>query len=233
MHTGETTSPPTTEQTYKSPDVGAPEVFIVGLSWQQRSACAKPGVDPEIFYPDRGGSSSEARAICSRCPVRAECLEYALEEREPFGIWGGTSERERRVLLRAEGRPKKRRKQRTLGPAAIMDTAYLDAEDPWDASEDALEEIHQDLPGFTLDDEIDDEPQRETVVAVSPPASAPDISLAEVEQDTLTRIAGWVASGDGHDLDLVERLIEDLEPGQRQMLADELLRARRYSVYAS
>ena len=57
-------------------------------------------VDPEIFFPERGGSSKAARAVCNQCPVRAQCLEYALNNKEQFGIWGGTSERERRRLRR-------------------------------------------------------------------------------------------------------------------------------------
>lgn len=66
------------------------------LSWQMLARCLE--VDPEIFFPERGGSSRAARAVCSQCRVRAQCLRYALANREQFGIWGGTSERERRKL---------------------------------------------------------------------------------------------------------------------------------------
>ncbi len=59
------------------------------------------GVDPDIFFPDRGESLSPAKAICAECIVRDECLEYALDNRERFGVWGGTSERERRRLRRS------------------------------------------------------------------------------------------------------------------------------------
>ncbi len=69
-----------------------------GLSWQVAARCAE--VDPEIFFPERGGSSKAARAVCNECTVRIECLRYALANREQFGIWGGTSERERRRLRR-------------------------------------------------------------------------------------------------------------------------------------
>ncbi len=64
------------------------------------AVCASlpPRKADRIFFPDRGGSSKAARAICARCPVRAECLQYALERGEMFGIWGGTSERERRGM---------------------------------------------------------------------------------------------------------------------------------------
>lgn len=68
------------------------------LTWQSRARCLQ--VDPEIFFPERGGSSKAARAVCDQCTVRIECLKYALTNREQFGIWGGTSERERRKLRR-------------------------------------------------------------------------------------------------------------------------------------
>ena len=57
--------------------------------------------DPELFFPVKGGSTREAKKVCANCTVRAECLSYALENDERFGIWGGLSERERRKL-RAE-----------------------------------------------------------------------------------------------------------------------------------
>ncbi|MDQ4130171.1 MAG: WhiB family transcriptional regulator [Actinomycetota bacterium] len=56
--------------------------------------------DPEAFFPEKGGSTREAKRICSACEVREECLEYALANDERFGIWGGMSERERRRLRR-------------------------------------------------------------------------------------------------------------------------------------
>jgi WhiB family transcriptional regulator, redox-sensing transcriptional regulator len=64
------------------------------LSWQERSLCAQ--TDPEAFFPEKGGSTREAKRVCLSCEVRVECLEYALENDERFGIWGGLSERERR-----------------------------------------------------------------------------------------------------------------------------------------
>ncbi|GII99304.1 transcription factor WhiB [Sediminihabitans luteus] len=68
------------------------------LGWQERALCAQ--TDPEAFFPEKGGSTREAKKVCSGCEVRAECLEYALENDERFGIWGGLSERERRKLKR-------------------------------------------------------------------------------------------------------------------------------------
>src|SRR5512139_1966556 len=66
--------------------------------WQERALCSQ--TDPEAFFPEKGGSTREAKRICSRCEVRGDCLEYALGHDERFGIWGGLSERERRKLKR-------------------------------------------------------------------------------------------------------------------------------------
>lgn len=66
--------------------------------WQDRALCAQ--TDPEAFFPEKGGSTREAKRICHGCEVKAECLEYALGNDERFGIWGGLSERERRRLKR-------------------------------------------------------------------------------------------------------------------------------------
>ena len=66
------------------------------LAWQSDALCAQ--TDPEAFFPEKGGSTRDAKKICASCPVRAQCLEYALANDERFGIWGGLSERERRKL---------------------------------------------------------------------------------------------------------------------------------------
>lgn len=68
------------------------------LGWQERALCAQ--TDPEAFFPEKGGSTREAKRICIGCEVKQECLEYALSNDERFGIWGGLSERERRRLKR-------------------------------------------------------------------------------------------------------------------------------------
>lgn len=65
--------------------------------WMADGLCAQ--VDPELFFPEKGGSPVEAKQVCDRCAVRAECLEAALARRERYGVWGGMSERERRKLL--------------------------------------------------------------------------------------------------------------------------------------
>jgi WhiB family transcriptional regulator, redox-sensing transcriptional regulator len=66
--------------------------------WQENANCL--GVDPDLFFPERGASTREAKAVCRGCEVREECLEYALRHGEKFGIWGGLSERERRRVRR-------------------------------------------------------------------------------------------------------------------------------------
>lgn len=68
------------------------------LPWQEQALCAQ--TDPEAFFPEKGGSTRDAKKVCQNCEVRAECLAYALENDERFGIWGGMSERERRRLKR-------------------------------------------------------------------------------------------------------------------------------------
>ena len=71
---------------------------IETLPWQKEAKCLQ--AEPDTFFPEKGGSTREAKRICAQCTVRAECLEYALENEERFGIWGGLSERERRKLKR-------------------------------------------------------------------------------------------------------------------------------------
>ena len=66
------------------------------LAWQAEAVWAE--TDPELFFPEKGGSTREAKRICAGCDVKAQCLEYALANDERFGIWGGLSERERRKL---------------------------------------------------------------------------------------------------------------------------------------
>ena len=60
-------------------------------------------VDQDIFFPERGASTRLAKAVCRRCEVQEECLEYAVNNGEKFGIWGGLSERERRAIRKKRG----------------------------------------------------------------------------------------------------------------------------------
>lgn len=64
--------------------------------WTLDALCAQ--VDPELWFPDKGGSTGDAKRICMECPVRAECLQYALDHEEIHGVWGAKSYRERLSL---------------------------------------------------------------------------------------------------------------------------------------
>ena len=84
--------PATAARGFSGPDVET-------RAWQSRANCM--GVDPELFFPERGASTREAKEVCRGCVVRSDCLEYALANGEKFGIWGGLSERERRKVRRS------------------------------------------------------------------------------------------------------------------------------------
>jgi len=71
--------------------------------WMTGGVCAQ--VDPELWFPEKGGSTQQAKALCACCPVRPECLAYALAHDERFGVWGGASERDRRRMKRTTTRP--------------------------------------------------------------------------------------------------------------------------------
>lgn len=76
--------------------------------WQDRALCAQ--VDPEVFFPEKGGSTREAKMVCRRCEVTAECLDYAMSHMGlgqgggysvgDWGVWGSLSLDERRILGR-------------------------------------------------------------------------------------------------------------------------------------
>lgn len=79
----------------EEPEVPVREV-PVREHWQERAACG--GADVRIFYPSSGAHTGEAKRICEPCPVRAECLAFALERDEEWGVWGGLDPDERRAL---------------------------------------------------------------------------------------------------------------------------------------
>ena len=87
-------------------------------SWQLQANCM--GVDPDLFFPERGASTREAKEVCRGCVVREDCLEYALANGEKFGIWGGMSERERRRLRRARALARRDVGQRLLATATAL-----------------------------------------------------------------------------------------------------------------
>ncbi|GGM85141.1 hypothetical protein GCM10012275_64860 [Longimycelium tulufanense] len=64
--------------------------------WRETAICSQ--VDPELFFPEKGGSTQPAKRICKGCPLRDQCLAWALEHDERYGVWGGLSEMQRRKL---------------------------------------------------------------------------------------------------------------------------------------
>lgn len=74
----------------------------LGSAWRQSAACR--GLDPAMFFPDRGEVAAQAKRVCHSCPVREACLEYSLVGGEAFGIWGGVAETQRRRIRGARRR---------------------------------------------------------------------------------------------------------------------------------
>jgi WhiB family redox-sensing transcriptional regulator len=74
-----------------------------GLAWQLYAECA-PRAGEVDFFPARGESVRDAKAVCAVCPVTSQCLEFALQHKVAHGVWGGLSERERRTLRRERHR---------------------------------------------------------------------------------------------------------------------------------
>lgn len=72
----------------------------IDLDWKRQAACRRADTPTWVFFPGRGDGHAlaAARAVCARCPVHQECLDFALTVGEHYGIWGGTSERERRTI---------------------------------------------------------------------------------------------------------------------------------------
>lgn len=80
-------------------------MFADPQSWAEDGLCRQ--VDPWIFFPEKAGlgTANQAKSVCRRCEVRVQCLEYALETHEAFGVWGGLSPQQRERLLRERDRP--------------------------------------------------------------------------------------------------------------------------------
>jgi len=70
-------------------------------AWQARAACR--GMDTNMFFPNNGMKPVAARAVCDRCPVSKECLEFAVSDWTVEGVWAGTSPRQRQLLRRKAG----------------------------------------------------------------------------------------------------------------------------------
>lgn len=91
--------------------------------WWKRAACR--GIDPETFFPKKPRDSWPALRVCAGCPVREACLEWALETRQDYGVWGGVPEDERRAMHgRWERRPARagpRVEEFTANPGRLLE----------------------------------------------------------------------------------------------------------------
>lgn len=108
------------------------------MEWRERALCAQ--TDPEAFFPEKGGSVREAKKVCRRCPVRAECLADAVAHREQWGIWGGLTIRERRPLypeLPAPVTARRNQGSQGCGTAAGYQRHWRDGEPSCDACREA------------------------------------------------------------------------------------------------
>ncbi|MER5968258.1 WhiB family transcriptional regulator [Streptomyces sp. NPDC002055] len=81
------------------------------MNWRQSAACIDE--DPELFFPigtsgPAALQAEEAKTVCARCPVTEQCLEWALENNQDSGVWGGLEENERRALRRRNARARNR-----------------------------------------------------------------------------------------------------------------------------
>lgn len=73
--------------------------MILNDTWREDALCRQ--TDPELYFPERGGSTQDAKDVCQICEVRTNCLDYALNTGQNFGVWGGLGEGELRRLRRA------------------------------------------------------------------------------------------------------------------------------------
>lgn len=83
------------------------------MDWRNKAACLTE--DPELFFPVGNTGPAllqiaEAKKVCQRCEVREECLQWALENGQDHGVWGGKSEEERRAMKRRAARMRSRTK---------------------------------------------------------------------------------------------------------------------------
>ena len=79
------------------------QIDVRDETWQDRGLCAQ--TDPDAFFPEKGESNREAKRVCQRCEVKAECLDYALTHDLKFGIWGGLSTQERGKIRKLHPKP--------------------------------------------------------------------------------------------------------------------------------
>jgi WhiB family redox-sensing transcriptional regulator len=90
---------------------GQPALAPAPGDWRALGACRDE--DPDLFFPitSQGPSARQvmmAQAVCGRCRVQRQCLQFAMETRQDHGVWGGTSEEERKLMRRADNRARRR-----------------------------------------------------------------------------------------------------------------------------
>ena len=83
--------------------MGSPRSWDASIAWRGDASCKD--LDPNLFFPigvtgPAVDQIAAAKSICSDCPVRRECLDFAITTNQEFGVWGGTTEDERRILRR-------------------------------------------------------------------------------------------------------------------------------------
>lgn len=91
--------------------------------WMVGAPCAE--TDPEAYFPEKGGTTRDAKRVCGGCDIRSRCLQYALDRDERFGVWGGLSERERRRLKRGEVVPFNIPDQQKAKPCVTCGTHFV------------------------------------------------------------------------------------------------------------
>ena len=69
------------------------------MSWMERGICHNRDEDASIFFPDPGNNANQAKKMCARCPVREKCLDWSIETRQMYGVWGGVAEKKRRKMM--------------------------------------------------------------------------------------------------------------------------------------
>lgn len=82
-------------RTYRPGPLEWVETFLQPAPWMEEASCAD-AVNPDVFFPERGEQILDAVQVCAACPVAAQCLEYAVDNDERFGVWGGVSGWQRR-----------------------------------------------------------------------------------------------------------------------------------------
>lgn len=123
-----------------SPFFPLPDPRSDELHWMTEALCTQ--VPADVFFPEKGQSADDALMICEDCSVQFDCLQYAVETGQRFGIWGGMTERERRKIRRT---PAKRSLKAPHGTSARYRQHHRDNERACTACRDAEKLRRQEL----------------------------------------------------------------------------------------